>query len=194
HFWFLEVLVWGHLGLVALLLVPAFDRWQRRHRFGAAVTVLVACLALRHALVGRETALLEEYAVGVAVWCMALGWAAAEARGWWQQAVVLLLGAVGLAGFFGDDPQRETIVAIGFVLLLLARPVLLPRPFAAVVLVLAHASFWIYLTHWQVYADLEAAGHPWLALLASLALGVATSWVHDRARSVLAGRRTAGVR
>ncbi|MCW2813909.1 MAG: AMP-dependent synthetase and ligase, partial [Nocardioides sp.] len=42
HFWFLEVLVWGHLGLVALLLVPAFDRWQRRHRFGAAVTVLVA--------------------------------------------------------------------------------------------------------------------------------------------------------
>ena len=38
---------------------------------------------------------------------------------------------------------------------------------------LAHASLWIYLTHWQVYPGLEAAGQPVLAVLASLAVGLA---------------------
>ena len=54
----------------------------------------------------------------------------------------------------------------------LARPVRLPLRLAAAVAVIASASLWIYLTHWQVYPGLEAAGHPVLAILASLAVGV----------------------
>ena len=38
---------------------------------------------------------------------------------------------------------------------------------------LAGASLFIYLTHWQVYPPLEDSGHPWLALGASLAVGIA---------------------
>jgi L-alanine-DL-glutamate epimerase-like enolase superfamily enzyme len=43
--------------------------------------------------------------------------------------------------------------------------------------VLATASLFIYLTHWQVYPALEDAGHQWLALVASLTVGIAYAHV-----------------
>ena len=50
---------------------------------------------------------------------------------------------------------------------------------------LAPASLWIYLTHWQVYPGLEAAGHQGLAVLASIAVGLvalrAQVWLRLRA-------------
>lgn len=174
QFWFLESLAWGCLGLAALLAVPAVSRWQRRHRFGSAVAVTLACLALRYAWTGIEAGPTERYTVGLVLWCVALGWAAAEARSQWQRALVAVLAVAGVAGFFGD-PGRELLVAAGVVLLLRARPVPLPRGASGVVRVLADASLWIYLTHWQVYPGLEAAGHPWLGLAASVLVGVAAA-------------------
>jgi len=80
---------------------------------------------------------------------------------------------VGPLGFFPDDLQRQLIVVGGLLLLLLPWSVPLPRAVAVAVQHVATASFWIYLTHWQVYPDLEAAGHPVLAVLASVAVGLA---------------------
>ena len=37
---------------------------------------------------------------------------------------------------------------------------------------------WIYLTHWQVYPGLEAAGHPVAAVLASIAVGLVAHRTH----------------
>jgi hypothetical protein len=46
------------------------------------------------------------------------------------------------------------------------------------------ASFWIYVTHWQVYPPLEDSGHPWVALVASVLVGLAASAGYTRLRLV----------
>ncbi|MEU6137440.1 non-ribosomal peptide synthetase [Nocardioides sp. NPDC047086] len=172
--WFLEVITWSFAGLALLLLVPVLDRWQRRHRFGAAAVVVGATLAVRYLWVGIEAGATERYTIGCVLWCLALGWAAAEAQRPWQRALVAATVVVATYGFFGD-PLREATVALGILVLLVPWPVLLPWPLARLAAVLAASSLWIYLVHWQIYPDLEAAGLGWLGVLASLAAGVAVA-------------------
>ncbi|MEQ4521131.1 AMP-binding protein [Nocardioides kribbensis] len=189
EFWFLEVLVWSLLALAALLAVPAVDRWQRAHRFAAAMAAVVGTVALRFVLVGWSTASLQEYAVATAAFCVALGWAAAEARTPAQRAVVAAAVVVALAGYFGEDTTRQVVAVLGVAALLLRRPVRVPTPVARLLVPVAQASLWIYLTHWQVYPPLEDAGHPWAALVASLAVGLAAARAH---RVLLATTRRPG--
>ncbi|MBG6097094.1 AMP-binding protein [Nocardioides luteus] len=172
--WFLEVITWSFAGLALLLLVPVLDRWQRRHRFSAAVGVVGVTLAVRYLWVGLEAGATERYTIGCVLWCVALGWAAAEAQRPWQRVLVAGLVVVATYGFFGD-PVREATVALGILVLLVPWPALLPWPLARLTAVLAASSLWIYLTHWQVYPGLEAAGLGWLGVLASLAAGVAVA-------------------
>ncbi len=136
-------------------------------------------LALRYAWTGVEAGPTERYSTLVVLWCFAAGWAAAEARTWGQRLLVVALTVLGVAGFFGDL-QREVIVAVGITLLLWARPVLVPVAVATCLRLVAGASLWIYLTHWQVYPPLEDAGHRHVALLASLVVGVAACWCYSR--------------
>ncbi|WP_309648293.1 AMP-binding protein [Nocardioides sp.] len=182
QFWFIEAVVLGYLALAALLAVPALDRWQRRAPFGAVLVVLAVTLAVRYATIGVEAGPSERYSAAVVLWCVALGWAAAAARGRLQHAVVAVLAVVATAGFFADS-QREAVVVAGVLVLLLDRPVLLPRAVALMVGVVSAASLWIYLTHWQVYPPLEDAGHPYLAVLASLVVGIAAHAVDTRIRT-----------
>ena len=86
--------------------------------------------------------------------------------------MVSALAAALTIGFFGQ-PHREAIVLGGFLLMLWLPHVSVPAGLARAAGVLAGASLFIYLTHWQVYPPLEDAGHPWLALGASLAVGLA---------------------
>ena len=173
HFWFLEVLVWCYLAVAVLLRIPLVDRWQRRTPFGCAVAVVVGTLALRYAVTGVGAGGPAEYTIPVAFWCLALGWAAGEARTPTQRWVVAALTLVGVAGFFPGDLQRQAVLLVGTLLLLVPWAVPVPRAVALAAQHLAHASLWIYLTHWQVYPGLEAAGLPVLAVLASLAVGLA---------------------
>jgi surface polysaccharide O-acyltransferase-like enzyme len=94
-----------------------------------------------------------------------------EAQRPWQRVAVGAAAALATYGFFGD-PTRETLIVLGIIALLVPWPVLLPRSVARLAGALAGASLWIYLVHWQIYPDLEAAGLGWLGLLASLAAGV----------------------
>jgi hypothetical protein len=172
HFWFLEAVVWSYLGLAALLVVPLLDRLVHRRPFAAWVSVLGVTLSTRYAWTGIEAGTTERYTPGVVLWCVALGACAAQAATVRQRVLVAVLAVVATAGFF-DDPRRELIVVAGVLLLLLRRPVRLPRSVAAVLSVVASASLWIYLSHWQVYPGLEAAGRPVLAVAASLVVGIA---------------------
>ena len=179
HFWFLEVLVWSYLAVALLLRLPLFDRWQRRTPFGAAVAVVLGALAMRYAATGVGAEGIAEYTIPVAFWCLALGWAAGEARTQSQRWTVAALTVVGVAGFFPDDVQRQAVLLVGILALLLVPSVVfLPRSVALVVQHVAHASLWIYLTHWQIYPAIEAAGRPVLALLASLAVGLLVCRLH----------------
>jgi len=76
---------------------------------------------------------------------------------------------------------------VGILLLLVDRAIPVPRPLAVVVQAVAAASLWIYLTQWQVYPGLEAEGHPYVAVLAALVVGILA---HDAYGRVV--RRSAG--
>ena len=195
HFWFLETLVWSYVGLAALVAVPLLARVQRTAPFASALALLAVTLGLRYWWTGVEAGPTERYTLGVVLWCVALGVCAARARAPWQRVLVAVLAVVATAGFFGD-PRREAIVVAGVVLLLLGRPVRLPWWAAAAVATIASASLWTYLTHWQVYPPLEDAGHPVLAVVASLAVGVvasvAVTRTSRRVRTVLAAARARG--
>jgi acyl-CoA synthetase (AMP-forming)/AMP-acid ligase II len=172
QFWFLDALVWGFVGVAALVGVPAVDRLERRRPFLFAGTVLAVTLGIRYALVGVQAGPSERYALPVVLWCLALGWWVARATTTTRRVVasVVVLGCV--PGFFGE-PLREALVAGGLLALVWVRAISVPRWVARAVGLLASSSLFVYLTHWQVYPYLEV-DHPYLATAASFAVGIAT--------------------
>lgn len=184
QFWFLEALVWPYLGVAALLAIRCIDRHQRRHPFRFALFVVAVTLLARYLVVGIQADGTDKYSVAAVLWVLALGWAAAEAASRWQRLLVSGTAAVATLGFFGD-PQRELIVAGSVVLLVWSRPLVVPRIAARLAQVVASASLWIYLTHWQVYPSLEAAGHAPAAIVAALVTGIVCHALHGRATALL---------
>jgi hypothetical protein len=170
QFWFLDALVWGFIGVAAVLGVPLLDRLERRAPFGFAAAVVAVTLGIRFALVGVHAGPSERYALPVVLWCLALGWWAARAGSARQRLLVSVVVACSVAGFFGE-PVREALVTGGLLALLWLRAVTVPRTVARVLGVLASASLFVYLTHWQVYPHLEVH-HPYLATAASFAVGI----------------------
>lgn len=171
QFWFLEAIVWMQVVTLGLLSLPLVHLSWRRHPFGFALAFSAAALAARYALVGIEAGPTERYTPSIVLWCFALGWLIAAARTPWQRVVASILAIVGVAGFFGD-PQREAIVAGGLLLLVWVAAIPVPRVVARVLVSLAAASLYIYLTHWQIYPYLEMKV-PILAVLSSVAVGLA---------------------
>jgi hypothetical protein len=187
QFWFLEALVWGYLGVALMLAVPWLHRLSQRSSFGLAAAVLGGALALRFILVGVEAGPVERYETPVVLWCLALGWAAAQADTTRRRALVAVAAVASTLGFFGDT-QREVIVAVGVVLLLVDRAVAVPRLMSGAVQAVAAASLWIYLTQWQVYPAIEDAGHPYEAVLAAVAVGIAVHAAYERVSPTVLGR------
>ena len=130
-------------------------------------------LALRYDLAGFGLGR-EAWFTVLAFWFFAAGWAAAKATTAWQRAAVTVVLAVGLHGYFGD-PDREALVLAGFALLIWLPAVRCPAVVAVACGVLAEASLYIYLTHYQVYPLFD--GHPVIGVPASLAAGVALTWL-----------------
>ena len=76
---------------------------------------------------------------------------------------------VGLHGYF-DSTLREALVLTGLVLLIWLPTIRCPAALTVVTGVVAEASLYTYLTHYQVYALFE--DHPALGVIASLLAGV----------------------
>ncbi|WP_415839283.1 AMP-binding protein [Nocardioides zeicaulis] len=190
--WFLESLVWLTVGALALTCVPALHRRERRDPFRFALAVLAVTAGARFAEVGLRAGPTERYTTLVVAFFFALGWAGARADSTRRRVLVSVLATVLTVGFFGQA-HREAIVLGGFLLMLWLPHVGVPARLARVAGVLASASLFVYLTHWQVYPRLEDAGHQWLALGASLAVGIAYGRLvrplhHAVGRAVLGSR------
>ena len=181
--WFLETAVWSLLALALVSAVPVVDRQLRRDPFLVALGVLGAGLVLRFA--AHRDDVLAVYAVPGTFWLVALGWVAATARTNRRRALVSLLTPLLLVGYFDHQPTRAVIVVVGVWLLLWVPRIPVPRVLRSAVALLASASLYIYLTHWQVYSPLKHE-HPWLAFAASMAIGLTTYvvWTAGR-RAVL---------
>jgi acyl-coenzyme A synthetase/AMP-(fatty) acid ligase len=169
--WFLESLVWLTIAALALTTLPVLHRLERRTPFRFALGVLAVATVARLAEVGWRAGPTERYTILVVAFFFALGWAGARATTTRERWLVTALAVVMTVGFFGQ-PHREVIVVGGLLLMLWVPHVTVPALLARAAGVLAGASLFIYLTHWQVYPPLEDAGHQWLALVASLTVGI----------------------
>lgn len=170
--WFLESLVWITAAALALTCLPVLHRLERRTPFRFALVLLAVAAAARFADVGWRAGPTQRYTTLVVAFVFVLGWLAARADTTRRRLLVSALAAALTIGFFGQ-PHREAIVLGGFLLMLWLPTVAVPAWAARAAGVLAGGSLFIYLTHWQVYPPLEDAGHPWLALAASLVVGIA---------------------
>nr|MDQ3344632.1 AMP-dependent synthetase [Actinomycetota bacterium] len=170
HYWYVESLVLILVALAALMAIPQLHRWERASPFWFVAVPVVAALVLRFELVTPGSSPDRIHSPQYVFWVFALGWAAAQAPTWQHRLVVSMVILVSTPGFF-DDPSREAVVVVGLLLLVWRSRVTVPSALVRPLAVLASASLFIYLTHWQVYPHLEFVW-PLGALLASLTVGV----------------------
>jgi acyl-CoA synthetase (AMP-forming)/AMP-acid ligase II len=173
NLWFIELLVYILLVMAALLAIPAVDRFERRWPFALAAGVLGAGLLIRFDVIGAEI----PYTMPV-LWLFAIGWAASRATHTWQRALVMAVAIVAVSGYF-DAAGRNLVILGGLALLTLVPSVRVPSVLVAPMGVLASASLYIYLVHWEVFpllVDLWA----FVALGLTLAAGVGVWLVASR--------------
>ncbi len=186
--WFLEALAWTLVAFAALLSIPAVRRLHARRPFVLAAGV-AALGALARLDVFDLTSPPGRGTAPAVLWLVAIGWAAqvASTR---RQRLVLSVIVVGTLPGFMDDPVREATIAAGLLLVVWVRTLPVPRPVVPVLAVLAAASLFIYLTHFEVY---RATDVPLVNLALGLGVGLAAWFVTTRLTARLGswpGRRS----
>ncbi|WP_067562752.1 AMP-binding protein [Nocardia acidivorans] len=191
HLWFVEVAVYFMLAGALLLRLPVADALERRAPFWFAMAVLAGALVFRY----WSFDLYAPHDIPfspLAVWFFVLGWAAAKATAVRQRALITAVALLTVPGYFGET-NREHLVLAGLLLLIWVPSVRVPALIAGATAVLADASLFAYLLHWQVYPLFGA--HHLMALAASVAAGIAAAHLLTLTRGVLArGARTRGER
>jgi hypothetical protein len=191
NLWFIELLVYILVAMAALLAIPAVDRFERRRPFALAAVVLGAGLLLRFGVIDPEI----PYTMPV-LWLFAIGWAASRADRGWQRAIVLAAALVAVPGYF-DAVERNLVILAGLVLLIGVPSVRIPALLVAPMGVLASASLYIYLVHWEVYPMLvEAPAFValGLSLLAGIAVWLVASRIPDLVSRARRSRETRPIR
>jgi len=182
--WFVEVLVWTLVVLALVFWLPLMDRLERRLPFTVAVVFLVVGLALRYDILGLNLGR-DAWFTMLAFWFFAIGWAASKATTNLQRVAVSVVLIVSLHGYF-DTTLRDVMVMTGLLLLIWVPTIRCPAGLTVAVGVLAEASLYTYLVHYQIYALFD--GHPAIGVLASLAVGVLLTYVVTVLRRWLRGR------
>ncbi len=198
RYWFIEVALLLMLAGAAVLAVPALDRLSRRRPFAFPVALVLAGLVPRYGLRAWPGGDLDQrrivigplhlgggdymHQAQVVFFLFALGWAASRATSHGQRVVVSMLTLVSVWGFFEHEPARDAYVLVGILLLVWVPQVRVPAKMAALAGLLASASMWIYLVHWEVYPHLENR-IPIAATLLSLLAGVLAWRLWSRAES-----------
>ena len=183
--WFVEVVVWILVALAVVCWLPIGDRLERQRPFGFAVAFLGLGLALRYDVFGFGLGR-EAWFTVLAFWFFAVGWVAAKATNPWQRIAVTLVLAVAVFDYFGN-PHRELLVFAGLTLLIWLPALRCPAALTVAGGVIAEASLFIYLVHYQVYplfGDHKAAG-----VAASVIVGVVLTQLVTLARSRIRDRR-----
>lgn len=183
--WFVEVLVWTLVALALLFWIPAMDRAERRRPLTVAVAFLVFGLALRYDVLGLDMGR-QAWFTMLAFWFFALGWAASKATSTLQRALLTAVLAIALLGYF-DTALRGLIVFGGLALVIWLPTIRCPAMLTVAAGVLAEASLYTYLVHYQVYSWFP--GHPGVGMVASLAVGVLLTYLVTVARRRLRVRR-----
>jgi hypothetical protein len=185
NLWFIELLVYISLAMAAMIAVPALDRAERRWPFAAAMSVLAVGLIFRFELLDFGI----PYTKPV-LWLFALGWAASRAERSWQRALVVAVALASVLGYF-DSFERNAVIFGGIALLIGVPRLRVPAALARVAAVLAGASMYIYLVHWEVWPIFEG-GYGFPSLAASLACGIALWLVASQLPALITQVRRGG--
>jgi hypothetical protein len=177
HFWFVEALVWILAAAGLVLTVPAVRRWRLRSPFAVALAAVAVGLVPRFA--SGDISGPDRASALYAFWIFAVGWAAAEASRRRERVLVSVVLLAAMPGYF-DSAPRAAVVAGGLLAVAWVPAVRLPRAAARAVAVVASASLYVYLTHWQVFPGLDLP--PWAEVLACLAIGIAAWTAVERFR------------
>lgn len=188
--WFVEVIVWVLAALALICWSPLGDRVERRWPFGFAVGFLAVGMALRWDVFGLGLGRAAWFTV-LAFWFFAIGWAASKATTAWQRLAVTAVLAVGVVGYFGN-PNREALVFVGLALLIWLPAIRCPSALTVVVGLVAEASLFTYLTHYQVYPLFGE--HTLAGVVVAVVVGVLLTRLVTWARRWIRLRRTAPVR
>jgi hypothetical protein len=121
----------------------------------------------------------------LAFWFFAVGWGAAKASTTLQRAAVTVVLIIGLHGYF-DRTERELLVLAGFALLIWLPALRCPPAATVVAGIIAEASLYIYLTHYQVYPLF--GGHRLIGVVASVVVGVLLTHLVSLLRKRIRGR------
>ena len=166
HFWFVEVLVYVLLAMMALLAIPWVHRAEKRFPLAFPGALIGVGLLARYNLVPFD--ILHTRPV---LWLFALGWALARAKTVPQRLVLSAIAGLALPGYFGN-PWREATILAGILLLAWIPALPLPAVLHGLFGTLASASLYAYVTHWVIFPDFKEHS-PVLAVVLSLAVGVA---------------------
>ncbi len=183
HYWFIEMLVYLLLALTIFFAIPAVDRLERRWPFWLPVCLALLGLLTRYdvvTLLGGD----RIHRAHVVFWLFALGWAAAKATSAWHRWLVSAITIATVPGFFEGALSRDAVVVSGLLLLVWLRSARVPAWVASSAGVLASASLYIYLCHWQVYPYWENTA-PVVATTLSITAGLAFWIVASRVARVL---------
>lgn len=166
--WFVEVVVWVLVALALVCWLPFADRWERQRPFAFALVFLAVGLALRYDVFGFGLGD-EAWFTVLAFWFFAIGWAAAKSSTVWQRVAVTVVLAIGIVGYFGQ-PGREALVFVALTLLIWLPAIRCPSALTVAAGLVAEASLFIYLTHYQVYPLFGE--HTLLGVVAAVLVGV----------------------
>ncbi|MFL6206739.1 MAG: AMP-binding protein [Acidimicrobiales bacterium] len=170
-YWFGEALVQILLPLTAILAIPAVRRLEVARPLAVASGALAAGLLVRFHVVHLPTVEPHDIRPHDIFWIFAIGWAAAHARGRGARLALSVVTIAALPGYFGE-PQREVFLVITLLVLLWVPSLPVPRAATRAIGLVAGASLYIYLSHWQVFPVVRPfAGKP-AAVVASLVVGV----------------------
>jgi len=193
HYWFVEAVVALLLGASALVALPAVDRWERRFPFAFPMALVGIGLLTRYHLVVPDAGPYRGANAYVLVWLFATGWAAARARTVRQRLLVSAVPVLTLPGFWPSMPMREVTIIAGLLVLTWVPTMRLPAWLGRFASVVAGASLFVYLTHFQVYPHLMGTSSV-LAMAASLVVGVAYHRVWTALEGRVRGRVAAALR
>jgi acyl-CoA synthetase (AMP-forming)/AMP-acid ligase II len=171
RYWFIEAIVYILLVVIAVLSIPLVDRIERRHSFWFAIALVGVGLLPRYGVIELGDGNNLILSASMVFWLFALGWAAAMSTTVWHRVGVTAVIAATVPGYFSGDLQRELLVIGGLCLLVWLESVPCPPVLSRIAGVLASASLYIYLTHFQVYLPLRE-DHPWLAFTLSILVGI----------------------
>jgi acyl-CoA synthetase (AMP-forming)/AMP-acid ligase II len=177
RFWFVEALVVALVVVAVLCRLRPVAELDRRHPLGLPLALTgLAFVLFRVPWLSLPVPRMQGSAL-VVMHLFLLGWALARTRTTGQRLLVSAV-VVGLIGTFSWNQERDGLT-IAVVLVMVWFPVtMVPSLVVPLVRVLAAASLYNYVIHWQALEVLW--GHPVVAFLGSLSLGVAYWWVWSR--------------